>query len=170
MTVSCVKDKVLKYALCYSVWSAVLFALIFIEGISPLYSLNELQTSLTIYFTNLWLSYSDIPVYMNGNKMLFEHGVELLILNVCNGMIPILLYVAAVLSYPARKLDKIDWSIGGYFVLTVVNILRIYFITVWVADHPDSFHYLHDFVARYVVVGLTLIFFYLFVKNARIAD
>lgn len=168
MSLHCVRDLILRYVACYIIWVSVLFALIFFEGFSPLYILSELQTTMTIYLMNLWIYIFSIPISIVDERVIFENGLELLILNACNGMTPILLFTAGVLSYPTKYKLKIEWILGAYIILIIINMLRIYFITLWVIDNPESFHFIHDFIARYVVGTLTLLLFYLFTRNTKV--
>jgi exosortase/archaeosortase family protein len=168
MSLHCAKDALLRYLFCYGVWAGALFALIFFEGFSPFHFINELQTLLTIRLTNLWIDAFNIPVHMFDEKMIFEHGLELLIANSCNGMTPILLFVAGALSYPTDYQSKIVWILSGYVALTSINMLRIYLITLWVIENPQSFDFTHDFVGRYVVGTITLLLFYLFTQRVKV--
>lgn len=170
MSLHCPRDLTLRYVVCYIIWVSVLFALIFFEGFSPFHIINELQTTMTLYLTHLWVDIFSIQVSIIGEKIIFEHGFKLLILNECNGMTPILLFTAGVLSYPTKYQFKIEWILGGYIILVIINMMRIYFITIWLLDNPESFHFMHNFIARYIVGAFTLLLFYLFTRNAKVVN
>lgn len=153
------------FVLRYAIWSLLLFALVFFETYSPFYFINVFLTDATIYITGLWITFMEIPVTLSGNSMLFEHGMHLLILNECNGLTPLLLYLAAILAYPTRYRIKIKWFVGGTIVLLTLNMVRIVLITLLVIDHPDSFEFAHNVVGRYAIGAVTLYLFYFFTTH-----
>ncbi len=153
------------FVLRYAVWSLLLVALILFKEYSPFYSINELQTSATIYVTDFWINHFDVPVTLAGEIVIFEHGLQLWILDECNGLTPLLLYFAAILSYPTRYAIKIKWFIGGMIVLLTLNMLRIIMITLVVIVYPDSFEWIHNFIGRYGIGAVTLYLFYFFTTH-----
>ncbi len=97
--------------------------------------------------------------------MTFEHGLQLMILNECNGLTPFVLYLAAILAYPTRYVTKIKWFIGGMIVLLTLNMLRIVLITMYVVSYPDGFECAHNIVGRYSIGAVTLYLFYFFTTH-----
>lgn len=150
------------FVLRFIIWSLLLFGLIYFKDYSPFYFINELQTDATIFVTQLWISLFDIPVKLDGNIVIFEHGLRLLILNQCNGLTPFILYTAAMIAYPTRYSIKTKWFLGGMFLLLSLNMLRIIMITLVVVNFPDSFEWAHNIVGRYVIGIVTLYLFYFF--------
>ena len=153
------------FVLRFAIWSLLLIGLIYFKEYSPLYFITELQTSATIYVTNFWVYHFEIPVTLAGNTVIFEHGLELMILNECNGLTPFILYLAAILAYPTRYAIKIKWFIGGMIVLLTLNMLRIILITLIVTVYPDSFDCAHNVVGRYSIGAITLYLFYFFTTH-----
>ncbi len=153
------------FVLRYAIWSLLLVGLILFKDYSPFYFINEFQTSATIFMTDLWIKYFDIPVTLAGNSVIFEHGLQLLILDECNGLTPLLLYLAAILSYPTRYAIKTKWFVGGMIVLLTLNMVRIVMITLVVIVYPDSFEWAHNVVGRYGIGAVTLYLFYFFTTH-----
>lgn len=153
------------FVLRFAVWSLLLIGLIYFKDYSPFYFLNELQTDATIYMTDIWIKYFDIPVILAGNTVVFEHGLRLRILNECNGLTPFILYLAAILAYPTRYAIKTKWFIGGMIVLLTLNMVRIIMITLLVIVYPDSFDCAHNIVGRYSIGAITLYLFYFFTTH-----
>jgi len=149
----------------FIIWSLLLFGLLYFKTFSPLYFLNTLQTDATIFITQEWIRYFVIPVTLQGNTVIFEHGLELMILNECNGLTPFILYLAAMLAYPTRYIIKIRWFIGGMIVLLTLNMLRIILITLYVIIDPLSFKCAHNIIGRYSIGAITLYLFYFFTTH-----
>ena len=124
--------------------------------------INTLHTDLSIYVTGVWIDFFDLPIAMWQSTLRYANGLQLEILNECNGLAAFLFYLAAMLAYPAAKNDKIRWTIFAYFILIVANAIRIDWILYHVISHPEDFTFAHEVVGRYAIAFLTLILFYLF--------
>jgi len=151
-----------KYTLLYIIWGPVLFGLIYIEHISPLFFLNDLQTDLTTILTAYGIEFFNLPIHMQERLVYFENGTVLMIHYTCNAMTPILLYSAAVISYPTQIQSKIIWLIGGYFTLVILNLVRLILVSYAVTLNPDNFELTHDYLGRYGMGILTLSIFFIF--------
>lgn len=150
----------LSFVIRYGIWVSLLFFLLFFEGISPFIIFNEWQTQLTIQITAWWIQFFHLPVLLQGDTLILEHGFNLQILHSCNGFTPFLLYLAAILAYPTDIKSKLLWALLGYIAIIVINTLRMYAITIVVMDSPDLFHLAHDWIGRYGVSFLTVALFY----------
>jgi len=152
----------LKFAISYGIWVSLLFTLLYLEGLSPLFFISELQTQLTVELTTAWVNVFHIPVVQQGRTLILEHGMQLQILQACNGLVPYILLVSAILAFPTNIKSKYVWMVISYLLLVVINMLRIYFITLVVIDYPELFTISHDWIGRYSVGILTLLIFYWF--------
>lgn len=144
-----------------------LFALTYFDGYSPLIVISNLQTELSVYLTAQWIDALEIPVVMNGSSLHFEHGMVLHIVNQCNGLAAILLFLAAAMAYPADKKDIVKWSVLAYVVLLVANTIRLCWITYHVVDNPQDFEFVHEVLGRYGFAFIPLILFYFFTQNSN---
>ena len=158
----------LRYTLLYILWGPVLFGLIYFEGFSPFFFLNNLQTDLTIFLTFSGLDLFSFPVDTHGDLVLFPSGLILKIHYTCNAMAPILLYTAAIVSYPTDIKNKVSWIIAGYFILVGLNLIRMLLVAYAVIVDPDSFHWAHNYVGRYGMGVLTLFIFFVFTQKALV--
>lgn len=158
----------IKFAIGYVLWVSLLFMLTFIEGVAPLFFVNEFQTQLTIQLTSMWVNFFQIPLVMQGDTLILEHGMSLQILHECNGLVPFLLYLAAILAYPTELKYKLQWFLIGYLFLMLINMVRIFAITLVVVDFPDLFTISHDWVGRYGVGLFTLLFFFWFTNRVPV--
>lgn len=150
------------FILQYVFWGALLYGLIYFEDFSPLIVINNLQTDLSIFLTQLWINLFNIPVQISDATLTFTHGLELEIVNECNGLAVFLLFLAAVLSFPASRKVKLLWIIFAYFILLLANSIRLDWITYHVIDHPEDFIFVHEILGRYVIATIPLILFYFF--------
>jgi exosortase/archaeosortase family protein len=152
----------LRFSIGYGVWAGLLFALFFVEGYSPLFAVNQLQTQLTTLITQGWAQMLALPLQIEGPTLRLPNGMNLHIVHECNGLVPFLLYLAAILAYPTGWKSKLLWALGGYVALQVINTLRMLLITLVVLEDKSLFHLAHDWVGRYAVALLTVALFFAF--------
>lgn len=158
----------LRYTLFFALIAPLLFLLTYIEGLSPFFFLNDLQTELTVILTGYGVALTGLPVEMAGPLMLFDNGVRLLIHYTCNALAPILLFFAAVLAYPTFWQTKLRWLLAGYVILVLLNLIRMLLVSYAVSVRPESFELAHDYVGRYGVAALTVALFYLFTERSEL--
>lgn len=145
-----------------------LFALTYFDNYSPLIVVSNLQTELSVYLTTQFIDAFDIPVVMNGSSLHFQHGMVLHIVNECNGLAAMLLFLAGTMAYPASKKDIVKWSVLGYVLLLVANTIRLCLITYHVVDNPQDFEFVHEVLGRYGFALVSLVLFYFFIKYSAV--
>ena len=153
----------------YLLWLVLLFILFFIESFSPFYFVQTLQTDLTIYLTQLWIEWFEIPVKMVGNTIYLDHGFNIWILDGCNGLAAFLLFAVAIIAYPTAWLNRLIWVIEGYLYLVIINSIRIDFVVYVTMFDAKYFECAHDCVGRLCMVGMTLTLFLLFTLRVQIS-
>ena len=151
-----------RFVFRYLVWVTLLFSFLYFKNFSPFIIVNTLHTDLSIYLTGLWINLFKIPIEISGATLMYTHGLELKILDECNGLAPFLFYLAAILAYPAKVKYKVVWIVFGYLILMIANAIRIDWILYHVIAHPEDFKFVHEVVGRYVIAMIPLILFYFF--------
>ena len=151
------------FMLRYLFWSFILFSLLYFEGLSPFYFLNHLQTSLSIYLTQLWVELLHLPIQISNEVFTYSHGFKLTIIKECNGLIAFLLFTAAILSYPISWKRQFIWIVMAYFLLLLANTLRIDYIVYEIVENPQNFTFAHEVIGRYGITLYALLLFYIFV-------
>jgi len=67
------------------------------------------------------------------------------IVNGCNGISAIGLFLGFIIAYPGNRKDKISFTIVGIGVIYLVNILRIVVLAITQAQWPEFFKITHDY-------------------------
>ena len=155
------------FVLRFVIWSLLLFSLVYFEKYSPFYFVNVFQTDATNLIMGWSIYLFDIPVRLIDDTVVFRHGLQLLILNECNGLTPFFLYVSGLLAYPTFYMSKFKWLLVGMVTLLTLNMIRIIMITLVVIVYPDSFELAHNVVGRYGVGVVTLCLFYYFTTHVE---
>lgn len=85
----------------------------------------------------------------------------------CNGLEAVMIYVIAVLSYPAQWKNKLMGIIAGFFVIQVANLLRMIML-VYAGTHlKHLFEYIHVYIAQGIMIALSLGVFFVYLNYAN---
>ena len=147
----------------YWISMALLFA-IFYWDFSPISAIvNTAQTDLTSFLTSLILPMN----MMEGNHIFITSNYSLVIEKACNGMILYLFFLAPIIAFPALYEHKIKWAIGGYIIIMMVNIFRIWLITQLVLEERSNFSFAHDYLGNILLIITSILLFIAFVKSRK---
>ena len=152
-----------KFLLHYLLWTAGLFLFFYLDTNQLSHWINEAQRNLLIEALRFSLGEERI----RGLDILAHPKFRIIITQACNGLIPYYFYLAAVLAFPKRWSDRIFWALIGYLVISVVNLLRLLFVTAMVARSPENFHWAHDLLGNLFLMAVGLALFYAYLRLAR---
>jgi len=158
----CYDTHMKKFAYLYLALLPILFGL-FYWNISPVAEyVNHYQTQVTLYFLDIGLGEGRL----HGVDILIDPHYKVVVTKACNGMIPVLVLLAAVLAYPVHWVHKVQWIIIGYVVLSIVNLLRLLMVAYFVKKQAD-FPFYHDILGNILLMVTGLLLFYLFLRGTR---
>lgn len=83
-------------------------------------------------------------------------GFVMTIADACDGVLPAIIYVAAVLAFPGRWRDRILGVGIGLPVIFLINLVRVIALMMMGAVWPEGFHVVHIYVWQGLVVVLAL--------------
>jgi len=133
-----------RFLIAYPVWFLALFGVFYwgkFWSLSPIGEyLDHLQRSMIMGFLDAVLNNQII----NYDIVINSH-YRVVITPECNGFVPYFIYLAGVLAYPKSWQKKLIWAIVGYIVFSVVNLIRLYLVTIAVNSFgADIFFWAHD--------------------------
>lgn len=70
-------------------------------------------------------------------------GIE--IVDGCNGIAAIGLFLGFIIAYPGDWKDRLSFSVVGIGIIYLVNILRVIVLTVTQVEWPQFFNFTHDY-------------------------
>ena len=150
-----------KFILLYLLTLCLLF-IIFYWDASPLaIFINKWQIILSSQLT----SYTLEEGAMQNNYIFINNHFALVIDKACNGFIPYFFFLASIIAFPSSLRHKVKWAILGYLILSLLNIVRIWFISQLVMKHEENFSLAHDYVGNMFLVFSALTLFIFFIKN-----
>ena len=155
-----------KFLLFYILYILLFFSILEIPFIVHLFPIEEVTSSLAIEATKISLQFIGIKADVEGIAFKLDNATMLLEPE-CNGLKPILLFIAVILAYPSSKKVKYIWIIGSIVVLQSINIIRITFLTWVLRYHLDYFDFIHDYISPVFVMSIALFMFYKYVDIAN---
>jgi len=151
-----------RFAYTYGILLLLFFA-IFYWDFSPIAtSLNHYQTQITLFLLDIGLGEGRLK----GIDIMINPHYKIIITKACNGMIPILVLLAAIWAYPVSWIHKLWWSVVGYLVLGAVNLFRLIMVANLVKVQAD-FPLYHDLFGNMLLMATGLGLFYLFLRGTR---
>jgi len=89
----------------------------------------------------------------------------------CNGIIPFLMILAAIIAYSCQKKRKIIWAVLSYFVISIVNLIRL-ILVVKIVDifGVDSFHLVHDIGGNILLILTGSGLFLLYIRGCFVIE
>jgi len=152
-----------KFIISYLLLLPIIFG-IFYWDISPIAEwVNHYQRESLLYMLDIGLKDGQLQ----GIDIIISPYYKVIITKSCNGMIPYLVLLSSILAYPATWSHRTKWLVIGYFVLSIVNLLRLFIVVYFVTKTPSNFPLSHDILGNFLLMlsGLTL--FYLFLRGSR---
>jgi len=86
------------------------------------------------------LGYNDVAV---SDRYMTFRGFSVEIIEECTGIFEMLIFLAALISYPASWRSKLAGFLLGIPALYLFNVIRIVFLTVVGVYHRDLFDFMH---------------------------
>lgn len=154
-----------RFVALYFFWLALLFILFYADTSVLSRTLNDLQTSLTLWGLDRLLE----PGQLRGIDIWINPHYKIIINQACNGVIPILFLFAAILAYPAKFFNKALWMLLGYLIFSLVNLFRILLVVYFVEGKGGrgNFYWSHDLVGNALLMVVGLLLFIGFIKSSR---
>ena len=89
----------------------------------------------------------------------------------CTAVGPLVLFIGAVIAYPARLGSKLTGAVMGLIVLTVVNVVRIVTLFLIGASYPQYLNIAHLLVWQTAIILLAIVLWLIWVERiATVGD
>lgn len=84
-------------------------------------------------------------VYVAGRIIGIDESAGIMLVNGCNGLEAIGLFLGFVIAYPGDNIKRITFIVIGMMAIYLVNVLRIVVLTITQVYWADFFHFTHDY-------------------------
>lgn len=152
-----------KFLIAYPFWFLLLFGVFYwgtYWSMSPIgHYLDTLQRDIIMSVLD-----STLDNQIQNFDIVINSRYHVVITPECNGFVPYYIYLAGVLAYSCSLKRKVIYGIIGYFILSLVNLIRLYVVTQIVNKFgADSFFWAHDVGGNLllIITGMSLFWLYL---------
>lgn len=157
--------RIWKFILTYVLLMGFFLLLIGLEPVKKILDINGVYTEMIIYLTALILKPFNIVQGISGSVINVK-GLPMDVRFGCNGLEAFLIYTVAILAFPTRATKKLVGIIGGFFVLQILNVLRIAGLGLSGVYLKEYFEYLHIYVAQGIMIAVALVLFLVWLNYA----
>jgi exosortase H (IPTLxxWG-CTERM-specific) len=154
-----------KFIITYILLMGFFLLIIGLEPIKKVIDINGLYTNMIVYFSAMLIKPFGIVESVNGSIINLK-GISLDVRFGCNGLEAFLIYTVAILAFPATLARKAVGVVAGFFVLQILNVLRIAGLGLSGIYLKDYFHYIHIYVAQGMMIAVALVLFLVWLNYA----
>ena len=148
------KKEIVKFYLIFPLFFLIIFFLF--PFISPYFSpqINKLScwtAGIIGFILDLFGMHPNIS-----GPVVALNNFSITVVGECTGLIEMLIFLAAVMVYPARYKKKIEGLLLGIPLLYIFNIIRMLFIMIISNWNPKTFDFMHVYfwqVAGILIIG-----------------
>ena len=149
------------FLILYPLALVFLFAFFYWDASPLAVMVNDWQVNLSSFLTSLTLD----ETLMQNNHIFVSQTLTLVIDKECNGFIPYFFFLASIIAFPSSISHKIKWAVLAYVLLSLLNVFRIWFITLFVINSESNFSLAHDYLGNLLLVFSALGLFIVFIRN-----
>lgn len=103
-------------------------------------------------------------------KVYFQDFYTIRIVEGCNGVSVMILFVSFVLSFTASLKKTVVFILIGLILIHLLNVLRIVFLTILLYHYPEHLHVLHAVLFPIIIYGFVFILWFIWVKKIAINE
>jgi exosortase family protein XrtF len=98
-------------------------------------------------------------------KLLVGDAYTARVIEGCNSMSIIILFIAFVVAFAGPKKATIVYVLVGSLIIYIINILRIAFLTMMLYKYPNEQMILHNLVFPAIIYGTTFLLWVIWVQK-----
>lgn len=150
--------------------SALTVTLLFIvyENSTHVTAINHFNTVITYDLTIFLLNFFDIIyIPLEPYQIMLDNGFKARIADECNILLPLLLYIIMLSYYLPYKKDLLVLIPIAWFIMTLLNVLRILFILVATAYDLEFFEIYHNMGRLMTLIMVVGLFYFTITINQK---
>jgi len=157
----------IKFVISYFVWFLILFG-IFYWG--KYWSYSPLGKIIDYYIREAIMAILDsfLQNKIVNYDIIINSKYHIVITPECNGLIPYLILLGAIVAYGCKIATKIFWAILGFVIFFIANIIRLIVVVEVVNIYgSEAFYYIHDIAGNIFLIIIGMILFTSYLKRCR---
>ncbi|MBF0605944.1 MAG: archaeosortase/exosortase family protein [Candidatus Magnetobacterium sp. LHC-1] len=140
----------------YLLLSALVCTLLLLRPVTEIIDINGLYTHLVVFLSAKTISgVFNIPC-IHSDSFILLPSISLDVRFGCNGLEAVILYVIAIIVFPAPWRLKLQGAVVGFVLLQFFNIIRIAALAYTGVYHRDFFDLIHVYLAQVVMIAIVL--------------
>jgi len=153
-----------RFILLYTLYMVIAFVLTGYEPLVELLKIDYFYTQAVTQISAALISALGIETHVSGIFIHLRHAT-LEVKFGCNGLEAVLLFIAAVLAYPATAKQKLFGLALGFVVIEFFNIIRIA-VLGWVLEyHPSVFDTMHTYITQSIMIVIAFLAFIFYLQK-----
>lgn len=128
-------------------------------------------TALVAKQTETVLKRFDSNAYVEANptepsiKVLYQHQYVIRIIEGCNALSVIILFIAFLIAFSGKFLNTILFAAAGSLLIHILNIARIALLTIALYHYPKAESLLHGVVFPLIIYGVVFLLWVIWVNK-----
>ena len=156
-----------RFILLYILYMIIAFILVDYAPVRQALQLDAYYTGVVVDISTWLIRLIGIEVTAQGAFLHLQSAIMEVKFG-CNGLEAILLYVAAVLAFPASWRERVIGIVVGSTVLQILNIMRIAWLA-WVLEYQRGmFAIMHEYITQSIMIALAFIIFIIYLQKVGI--
>jgi exosortase H (IPTLxxWG-CTERM-specific) len=154
-----------RFILTYFVLMGAFLFLMRFQPILHHVDINNIYSKSLVVITNNILNILNVKSSYHGT-ILNLPGISLDVKFGCNGLEAVMIYVVAILSFPAQWKKKLLGIAIGFIAIQVINIARITALAYAAVHFQEQFETIHTYVAQGIMIAIVLGIFFIYLHYA----
>ena len=150
-----------RFAITYLLLMGAFFFVIGFTPIQKVIDVNGLYTQGVVTATAKALGILNIPCTYRGSIIQLP-TISLDVKFGCNGLEAVMIYSVAVIAFPATWKKRLLGIISGFFIIQVINVLRIAGLAYSGIHFQHLFQYIHIYIAQGMMIAVSLGIFFIY--------
>ncbi|MGH7884379.1 MAG: exosortase H [Thermodesulfobacteriota bacterium] len=163
------ESAVLRFIVIYIILMGLFFLVIGLKSFKEVLDINGAYTSSIVFICSVITNMIGIPATYAGSLI----KLPSIILDIefgCNGLEAVMIYAVAVLAYPALWKQKSLGLLAGFFIIQVLNIIRIAALVYTGVHYKNLFDFFHVYIAQGIMIAVSLAVFILYLYYISYLD
>jgi len=154
-----------RFILTYFLLMGAFLFLMRYEPILQHIDINNIYSKSIVYITHDVLNFLNVKSTCHGTIITLP-GISLDVKFGCNGLEAVMIYVVAILAFPARWKMKLIGILAGFILIQIINIIRITALAYAAVHFQAQFETIHTYVAQGFMIAVVLGIFFIYLHYA----
>ena len=163
------KISIKRFTIIYILLMLPLVILLWYKPVADSFRFNAYYSNTITFLTAKTMELLGVYVRYSGS-LIRAGSVGLDVQFGCNGLEAVMIYVIAVISFPGKTIKKIIGIVAGFFVIQVLNLLRIMGLVYTAMHFQKVFEIMHLYVAQGIMIAVALGIFIFYLKYINTQD